>query len=79
MPIVPPLRVVVLSEEDAPTPPILPAMRRWFCVFVLLFGFAGDSYAWTTRPRMPVPIERPLDPRDIRSGAVPTGAWWLPS
>jgi hypothetical protein len=54
-------------------------MRRWFCVFVLLFGFAGDRYAWTARPSVPVPIERPLDPRDVRSGAVPTGAWWLRS
>jgi hypothetical protein len=55
------------------------AMRRWFCVIVLLFGFAGDGYAWTVRPRLPVPIERSLDPRDVTSGAVPTGAWWLPS
>jgi hypothetical protein len=54
-------------------------MRRWFCVIVLLFGFAGDGYAWTVRPRLPVPIERSLDPRDVTSGAVPTGAWWLPS
>ncbi|HVL54409.1 MAG TPA: hypothetical protein VM344_09135 [Vitreimonas sp.] len=53
-------------------------MRRWFCVFVLLFGFAGDGYAWTVRPRAPVAIERPLDLRDVRSGAIPTGAWWLP-
>jgi hypothetical protein len=55
------------------------AMRRWFCVFILLFGFAGDGYAWSTKPRMPVAIERPVDPRDVRSGAIPAGAWWLPS
>jgi hypothetical protein len=54
-------------------------MRRWFCVFVLLFGFTGERYAWTARPRIPVPIERSLDARDVRSGAVPTGAWWLAS
>jgi hypothetical protein len=51
-------------------------MRRWFCVFVLLFGFAGDGRATSRRITIPVAIERPLDPRDIRSGAVPTGAWW---
>jgi hypothetical protein len=53
-------------------------VRRWFCVFVLLFGFAGDGYAWSARPRIPVAIERPVDPRDVRSGAIPAGAWWLP-
>jgi hypothetical protein len=54
-------------------------MRRWVCVFALLFGFAGDGYAWTVRPRIPVPIERPLDPRDDPMGSLPTGAWWLRS
>ena len=63
----------------AAPPPILPSVRRWFCVFVLLFGFAGDGYAWSTKPRIPVAIERPVDPRDVRSGAIPAGAWWLPS
>lgn len=51
-------------------------MRRWFCVFVLLTGLAGSGYAWTARPRIPVPIERPLDPRSDRQGTVLTGAWW---
>lgn len=49
-------------------------MRRWVCIIALLFGFAGDSYAWTTRPRIPVAIERPLDPPAV-GGA--TAAWWL--
>jgi hypothetical protein len=56
-----------------------PAMRRWVCVLVLLFGFAGEGYAWTSRPRIPVPIERPLDPRDPMAGGLPMGAWWLPA
>jgi hypothetical protein len=52
-------------------------MRRWVCVIVLLFGFAGEGYAWTVRPRLPVAIERPLESHGPRSGVVPTGAWWL--
>ncbi len=51
-------------------------MRRWFCVFALLYGFAGDGYAWTVRPKMPVPIERRLDADRIPTGTVPTEAWW---
>jgi hypothetical protein len=54
-------------------------MRRWVCVIALLFGFAGDGYAWTTRPRIPVAIERPLDPARDGTGTVLTGAWWLGS
>ncbi|MBA2314512.1 MAG: hypothetical protein H0V87_03915 [Chloroflexi bacterium] len=51
-------------------------MRRWVCVIALLYGFAGDGYAWSARPRIPVPIERSLDPRGDRPGGMPTGAWW---
>lgn len=54
-------------------------MRRWMCVFVLLYGFVGDGYAWSVRPRIPVAIERGLDPRDVRTGAVPPAAWWRPT
>lgn len=52
-------------------------MRRWMCVLVLLYGFAGDGYAWTARPHLPVAIERSLESFGPRGGAVPTGAWWL--
>jgi hypothetical protein len=55
-------------------------MRRWVCIVALLAGFSGQDYAWTVRPRIPVPIERPIDPgplvagrrRDLRA----TAAWW---
>jgi hypothetical protein len=50
-------------------------MRRWVCIIALLFGFAGDSYAWTARPRIPVAIERTLVDAPERDGA--TTAWWL--
>jgi hypothetical protein len=39
-----------------------PAMRRWFCIIALLAGFSRSEYAWTIRPRLPIPIERPIDP-----------------
>ncbi len=68
------------SAPGAPIePPYTPAMRRWVCVLVMLFGFAGDGYAWSAKPRSPVPIERQLSARDIRTGAVPGAAWWRPS
>ena len=54
-------------------------MRRRVCVIALLFGFAGDSYAWTIRPRTPVAIERQLETGDGRRGTVPTSAWWMRS
>jgi hypothetical protein len=48
-------------------------MRRWVCVIALLFGFAGDGYAWTIRPRMPVPIERPIEDAGRWHTSV---RWW---
>ena len=50
-------------------------MRRWVCVIALLFGFAGDGYAWTIRPRMPVPIERPIEDASQRAGFLESGRW----
>ncbi|HEV8489235.1 MAG TPA: hypothetical protein VGQ58_05565 [Candidatus Limnocylindrales bacterium] len=54
-------------------------MRRWVCIVALLAGFSGDGYAWTVRPRIPVPVERPLDLRPGGRGTLRTGAWWRPS
>ena len=51
-------------------------MRRWVCVIALLFGFAGDGYAWTVRSRIPVPIERALDVPGEGRWISPTGDWW---
>jgi hypothetical protein len=50
-------------------------MRRWVCVIALLFGFAGDGYAWTVRPSLAVPIERQIGGRDGRRTPT-TGHWW---
>ena len=55
--------------------PYTPGMRRWVCVIALLFGFAGDGYAWTVRPSIPVPIERQIRGGDDRTTPT-TGHWW---
>ena len=52
-----------------------PAVRRWVCIVAMLVGFSGEGYAWTARPRIPVAVERPLDPRRPDAG-LPEGAWW---
>ncbi len=57
------------------TRPYTPAVRRWVCIVALLAGFSGAGYAWSARPRLPVPIERLLDPRRP-DPALPEGAWW---
>jgi hypothetical protein len=50
-------------------------MRRWVCVIALLFGFAGDGYAWSARPSLAVPIERQFGGRDGLTTPT-TGHWW---
>jgi hypothetical protein len=61
---------------DFPERSYTPAMRRWVCVIALLYGFAGNGYAWSARPRIPVPIERSID--SGAAGREPTQmvAWW---
>ena len=58
-----------------PTPSYTPAVRRWVCVIALLYGFSGDRYAWSARPRLPVPIERTIRP-GRHDRALPEEAWW---
>jgi hypothetical protein len=55
--------------------PYTPAVRRWVCIVAMLVGFSGEGYAWTARPRIPVPVERVLDPRRADPG-LPEGPWW---
>jgi hypothetical protein len=54
-------------------------MRRWVCIITLLAAFSGDQYAWTARPRIPVPVVRQLEPAADRRSIAPTGTWWLRS
>ena len=63
------------ADGQARSRPYTPAMRRWVCVIALLFGFAGDGYAWTARPSMAVPIERQIRGHDGRRTPT-TGYWW---
>jgi len=49
-------------------------MRRWVCIIALLAGFSAEGYTRTIRPRLAVPIERPLTP--ARGGLAQTTAWW---
>jgi hypothetical protein len=53
-------------------------MRRWVCVIALLFGFAGDGYAWTIRPRMPIAIERQFERSMSRATLRQSSRWWQP-
>jgi hypothetical protein len=57
------------------TPAYTPAVRRWACIVAFLVGFSGNGYVWTVRPRIPVPVERLLDPRRP-DPAIPEAAWW---
>jgi hypothetical protein len=51
-------------------------MRRWVCVFALLYGFAGSGYAWSARSRIPVPIERSIDSGADGREHTQLAAWW---
>jgi len=53
-------------------------VRRWVCIVAFLVGFSGEGYVWTARPRIPVPVERLLDPRRP-DPAIPEAAWWRTS
>jgi hypothetical protein len=37
-------------------------MRQWACVVALLLGLSGNGYATMIRVRLPIAIERRLDP-----------------
>ena len=59
-----------------------PGMRRWVCIVTLLAGFSANDYAYSVRPRNPVPIERPLEEPGRAEAMVArrdlsrTAAWW---
>ncbi|HEY6571460.1 MAG TPA: hypothetical protein VIZ22_14300 [Candidatus Limnocylindrales bacterium] len=50
-------------------------MRRWVCIVALLTGFSGSGYAWSARPRLPIPVERLLDAQRP-DPSLPEEAWW---
>lgn len=56
--------------------PYTPVMRRFVCVAALLFGFSGNRYVWSIRPRMTVPVVQPVRLAEA-GGTVRGPAWWL--
>ena len=64
------------QAEGSPRPArILRAVRRWICSVDLLVGCSGQDDTWTARPRIPIPVERLLDPWRPDPG-LPEGDWW---
>ena len=55
---------------------ILAPMRQWARVVALLLGLAGNGYVATVRPRIPVAIERRLEPRILEGRTLRTLDWW---
>ena len=51
-------------------------MRQWACVVALLLGLAGNGYVASVRIRLPVAIERRLEPRMFERGTLRTLDWW---
>jgi hypothetical protein len=51
-------------------------MRQWARVVALLLGLAGNGYVASVRIRLPVAIERRLEPRLIEGGTLRTLDWW---
>jgi hypothetical protein len=50
-------------------------MRAWACSVALILGLAGNRYAWTVRPRLPVPIERRIELTTVGRTLL-TLDWW---
>jgi hypothetical protein len=51
-------------------------MRQWACAVALILGLAGSGYAWTARPRLPVPIERSIERMARQGRTTLTFDWW---
>ena len=51
-------------------------MRQWARVVALLLGLAGNGYVASVRIRLPVAIERRLEPHLSDGGTLRTLDWW---
>lgn len=51
-------------------------MRQWACVVALLLGLAGNGYVATMRTRLPIAIERRLEPTTTGGRTTRTLDWW---
>ncbi len=50
-------------------------MRQWACAVALILGLAGNGFVTTARPRIPVPIERRIEPGKL-GRTILTRDWW---
>ena len=51
-------------------------MRQWARIVALLLGLAGNGYVATARSRLPVAIERTIEPHLAAGGTWRTLDWW---
>ena len=51
-------------------------MRQWACIVALLLGLAGNGYVATYRSRLPVAIERRIEPYLVHGRSGRTLDWW---
>ncbi len=52
------------------------SMRQWACVVALLLGLAGNGYVSTMRVRLPIAIERRLEPTTAGRRTSRSLDWW---
>jgi hypothetical protein len=57
--------------------PYTSAVRRWVCIFVLLFGFTGQEYAWSKPSRAMVTTHQPLARMPRRGPETQPESWWF--
>jgi hypothetical protein len=51
-------------------------MRQWACVIALMLGLSGNGYVAAARHRLPIAIERPLEPALRGARTRRTLDWW---
>ena len=56
--------------------PHTPRMRQWACVIALMLGLSGNGYVAAARHRLPIAIERPLEPAMNGTRTRRTLDWW---
>lgn len=56
--------------------PHTPRMRQWACVIALMLGLSGNGYVAAARHRLPIAIERPIEPALRGARTRRTLDWW---
>jgi hypothetical protein len=52
-------------------------VRRWVCLFVLLFGFTSEEYARLRPAPQPTTTHQPLARMPWRGPETQPESWWL--